>query len=84
LGVVLWALRPVVITAAMESAPQHLAGSIVAFIFTANMGVSFLAPIIAGLIADAYGLPTALISIAAFPFLACMVAFLVLNPVANR
>jgi FSR family fosmidomycin resistance protein-like MFS transporter len=84
LGVVLWALRPVVITAAMEAAPQHLAGSIVAFIFTANMGVSFLAPIMAGVIADGYGLPTALISIAAFPFLACIVALMLLRPPAQR
>ncbi|HEU4342809.1 MAG TPA: MFS transporter [Candidatus Binatia bacterium] len=78
LGVVLWALRPVVITAAMEAAPQNLAGSIVAFVFTANMGVSFIAPIMAGLVADAYGLPAAIISIALFPFLASIVAFLLL------
>jgi MFS family permease len=84
LGVVLWALRPVVITAAMEAAPQNLAGSIVAFIFTANMGVSFIAPIVAGVVADAYGLPTALISIALFPFLACIAAFLLLKPLIQR
>ena len=74
IGLFLWALRPVIITAAMEAAPQNLAGSIVAFIFTANMGVSFLAPIMAGLIADAYGLPLALVSIAIFPLLSSLVA----------
>ena len=74
IGVFLWALRPVIITAAMEAAPPNLAGSIVAFIFTANMGVSFLAPIMAGLIADAYGLPLALASIAIFPLLSSVVA----------
>jgi MFS family permease len=84
LGVVLWALRPVVITAAMEAAPQNLAGSIVAFIFTANMGFSFLAPIMAGLVADAYGLPAAVISIALFPFLACIVAVMFLIPLRQR
>lgn len=73
-GVALWALRPVVITAAMEAAPPDVAGSIVAFIFTANMGVSFLAPIMAGVIADGWGLPMALTSIALFPLLACVVA----------
>jgi MFS transporter, FSR family, fosmidomycin resistance protein len=78
LGVVLWALRPVVITAAMEAAPHDLAGSIVAFIFTVNMGFSFIAPLMAGLVADSYGLPMALISIALFPFLACVVAIVLL------
>lgn len=72
LGALLWALRPVIITAAMEAAPQNLAGSIVAVIYGANMGISFLAPIMAGLIADAYGLPAAVLSIAIFPFLAAV------------
>jgi hypothetical protein len=40
------------------------------------MGVSFLAPLMAGLIADAYGLPTALLSISAFPLLAAVVVIL--------
>jgi MFS family permease len=70
LGALLWALRPVIITAAVEAVPQNLAGSIVAVIYGANMGISFLAPIIAGLIADAYGLPAALLSISIFPLLA--------------
>ena len=48
LGALLWALRPVIVSAAMEAAPQHLTGSIIAFIYGANMGVSFLAPIVAG------------------------------------
>lgn len=70
LGALLWALRPVIVSAAMEAAPQNLTGSIVAVIYGANMGVSFLAPLIAGIVADAYGLSAALFSIAAFPFLA--------------
>ena len=61
-----------IITAAMEAAPQNLAGSIVAVIYGANMGISFLAPIMAGLIADSYGLPAALLSISIFPFLAAV------------
>jgi MFS family permease len=76
LGAFLWALRPVIVTAAMETAPQNLAGSIVAVIYGANMGVSFLAPLAAGLIADAYGLPAALLSISAFPLLAALVMVL--------
>ena len=54
----------------MSSAPPNLSGSIVAFIYGANMGVSFLAPILAGLVADAYGLPVALYAIALFPLVA--------------
>ena len=70
LGALLWALRPVIVSAAMSSAPPNLSGSIVAFIYGANMGVSFLAPILAGLVADAYGLPVALYAIALFPLVA--------------
>jgi MFS family permease len=80
LGALLWALRPVIVTAAMEAAPQNLAGSIVAVIYGANMGVSFLAPLMAGLIADAYGLPAALLSIAVFPLLAAAVMILLFKP----
>jgi MFS family permease len=76
LGGLLWALRPVITTAAMEAAPQNLAGSIVAVLYGANMSVSFLAPLIAGFIADLYGLPAALLSIAAFPLLAAVVMLL--------
>jgi MFS family permease len=80
LGALLWALRPVIVSAAMSSAPQHLSGSIVAFIYGANMGVSFLAPIIAGVVADQYGLPMALTAIAVFPLVAAVVTSLVLRP----
>lgn len=80
LGASLWALRPVIVSAAMASAPQHLSGSIVAFIYGANMGVSFLAPLAAGVVADHYGLPTALASIALFPLLAAMICFVLVRP----
>jgi MFS family permease len=83
LGVLLWALRPVIVTAAMDAAPQNLTGSIVAVVYGANMGVSFLAPLMAGLIADAYGLPAALLAISAFPMLAAVVMILLFKP-ANR
>jgi FSR family fosmidomycin resistance protein-like MFS transporter len=84
LGALLWALRPVIVTAAMEAAPQNLAGSVVAVIYGANMGISFLAPVAAGLIADAYGLPTALLSISAFPLLASLVMVLLSRPAGAR
>ena len=82
LGALLWALRPVIVSAAMEAAPQHLTGSIIAFIYGANMGVSFLAPILAGIVADAYGLPVALIFIASFPCAASVLTLFLLRPAA--
>lgn len=81
-GALLWALRPVIVSAAMSAAPQELSGSIVALIYGANMGVSFLAPILAGLIADAYGLPAALTAIAFFPLFAAAITFFLLRPTA--
>jgi MFS family permease len=80
LGALLWALRPVIVSAAMSSAPQELSGSIVAFIYGANMSASFLAPLSAGLIADAYGLPTALTSIAVLPLSAAVLTVMLLKP----
>jgi len=80
LGALLWALRPVIVSAAMGAAPQELSGSIVALIYGANMGVSFLAPVSADLIADAYGLPTALHAIAVFPLIASVITLLLLKP----
>ena len=80
LGALLWALRPVIVSASMGAAPQELSGSIVALIYGANMGVSFLAPVSAGLIADAYGLPAALHAIAVFPLIAAVITLLLLKP----
>lgn len=72
-GTVLWALRPVIFAASMEMAPPEMAGTLVGFLFTGNMGLSFLSPIIAGVIADTYGLAVALAFIGIFPLLACVV-----------
>jgi len=83
LGGLLWALRPVIVSAAMSAVPTHLSGSIVAFIYGANMGVSFIAPLMAGLVADRYGLPAALNAIAIFPLLAATICFLAVKPAAQ-
>ncbi|HEX9443874.1 MAG TPA: MFS transporter [Candidatus Binatia bacterium] len=72
-GGLLWALRPVIFAAAMEVAPPEMAGTTVGFLYSGNMGLSFLAPLSAGLIADAYGLPAALTYTAIFPLLASIV-----------
>jgi len=47
------------------------------------MGVSFIAPLIAGLVADRYGLPAALYAIAIFPLLAATICFLAVKPAAQ-
>jgi FSR family fosmidomycin resistance protein-like MFS transporter len=72
-GGLLWALRPVIFAAAMELAPPDLAGTTVGFLYSGNMGLSFVAPLSAGLIADAYGLPAAVTCIGIFPLLASIV-----------
>jgi MFS family permease len=73
-GTLLWALRPIIFAASMEVTPPELAGSLVGFIFTGNMGLSFIAPILTGIVADRYGLGTAVAFVGAFPFLACLAA----------
>ncbi len=78
-GGLLWALRPVIFAAAMEVAPPELAGTTVGFLYSGNMGLSFLAPLAAGLIADAYGLPAALTFTGIFPLLASAVPLAMLR-----
>jgi MFS transporter, FSR family, fosmidomycin resistance protein len=73
-GMLLWALRPIIFAAAMEAAPPQVGGSLVGFIYTGNMGLSFIAPITSGIIADSYGLAAALALVGVFPLLACAVA----------
>jgi MFS family permease len=73
-GTALWAVRPVIFAAAMEVAPPQVAGTLVGFLFTGNMGISAVAPLLSGLIADSYGLGHSLVSIGFFPLLACLVA----------
>jgi MFS family permease len=78
-GGLLWALRPVIFAAAMEMVPPELSGTTVGFLYSGNMGLSFLAPLTAGLVADAYGLPTTLTCIGIFPLLACLVPLVFLR-----
>ncbi len=72
-GATLWAVRPVIFATAMEAAPPQVAGTLVGFLFTGNMGLSSVSPLLAGLIADAFGLGIALTFIGIFPLLACLV-----------
>jgi FSR family fosmidomycin resistance protein-like MFS transporter len=79
IGALLWALRPVIFAAAMEVAPPNLAGRTVGFLYSGNMGLSFIAPLSAGLIADAYGLPAAVTFIGIFPLLGSAVPLALLR-----
>ena len=78
-GTALWAVRPVIFASAMEAAPPQVASSIVGFLFTGNMGLSSVSPILAGLVADAMGYGAALIFIGVFPLLACVVVLVFLT-----
>jgi MFS family permease len=79
IGVMLWALRPIIFAAAMEVAPPELAGTLVGFLYSGNMGLSFIAPLLAGVVADAYGLPVGVSFIGIFPLLAAAVPLIVLR-----
>jgi FSR family fosmidomycin resistance protein-like MFS transporter len=72
-GTALWSVRPVIFATAMEAAPPQVASTLVAFLFTGNMGLSSVSPILAGLVADAMGYGMALAFIGLFPLLACLV-----------
>lgn len=73
-GIALWALRPIIFASAMEVAPREIAGTLVGFLFTGNMGLSFVSPLLAGLAADHYGLGVGLAIVGLFPLLGCAVA----------
>lgn len=73
-GIALWALRPIIFASAMEVAPREIAGTLVGFLFTGNMGLSFISPIAAGIVADSYGMGAGLAFIGIFPLLGCVVA----------
>jgi FSR family fosmidomycin resistance protein-like MFS transporter len=83
-GGLLWALRPVIFAAAMEIAPPELAGTTVGFLYSGNMGLSFIAPLSAGLVADAYGLAAAITFLGIFPLLAGLVPLGFLLPKKSR
>jgi MFS transporter, FSR family, fosmidomycin resistance protein len=66
-GFFLYSLRPVLIAWAMELAPKELAGSVIGLQFSFQSGLSALAPVVGGWIADHWGL------MATFYFLAATV-----------
>ncbi len=56
LGFALFAVRPVVHSWMMDLTPANLGGSATSLMFGAQTGLSILAPVVGGLVADAYGL----------------------------
>jgi MFS family permease len=56
LGFALFAVRPVVHSWMMDLTPGHLGGSATSLMFGAQTGLSILAPVVGGIVADAYGL----------------------------
>jgi len=79
-GIALWALRPIIFASAMEVAPPEIAGTLVGFLFTGNMGLSFISPILAGIVADSYGMGAGLAFIGIFPLVGCVVALVSYKP----
>jgi len=56
LGFALYAIRPVVHSWMMDLTPATLGGSATSLMFGAQTGLSILAPVVGGIVADAYGL----------------------------
>lgn len=56
LGFALYAIRPVVHSWMMDLTPSRLGGSATSLMFGAQTGLSILAPVVGGMIADTYGL----------------------------
>ncbi|MCR9072585.1 MAG: MFS transporter [Alphaproteobacteria bacterium] len=56
LGFALFAIRPVVHSWMMDLTPSRLGGSATSLMFGAQTGLSILAPVVGGMIADTYGL----------------------------
>jgi FSR family fosmidomycin resistance protein-like MFS transporter len=79
LGIVLFAPFAVQVTLGQDFLPNRIG---VASGVTLGLAVSAggLAAPLFGLLADTYGLPTALGTVAAFPFLACAFSFLIRDP----
>ncbi len=64
LGFALYAVRPVVHSWLMDMTPPELGGSATSLMFGAQTGLSILAPVLGGIIADAYGLTTTFYALA--------------------
>lgn len=76
LGFVLFAVRPVVHSWMMDLTPAELGGSATSLMFGTQAGLSALAPVAGGIVADIWGLPSVFYMLAALMLMANMAAVL--------
>lgn len=76
LGFVLFAVRPVVHSWLMDLTPAEMGGSATSLMFGAQAGLSAIAPVVGGMVADRWGLPAVFYMLAALMLLANMAAAL--------
>jgi MFS family permease len=84
LGFVLFAVRPVVHSWMMDLTPGEMGGSATSLMFGAQAGLSALAPVAGGIVADIWGLPSVFYMLAALMLMANMTAFLLPGSTASR
>jgi len=77
LGFCMYAMRPVIHSWLMDGSPPHLAATMTSAMFGTQAGLSALAPLIGGLLADRYGLVSVFYFLAATVLVANALAFAV-------
>ncbi|UCH73886.1 MAG: MFS transporter [Rhodospirillales bacterium] len=83
LGFALYAIRPVVHSWMMDLTPAEMGGSATSLMFGTQAALSTIAPVLGGLVADAWGLPAVFYLLAAI-MLAANVAAVMLPGAARR
>lgn len=82
LGFVLFAVRPVVHSWMMDLTPAEMGGSATSLMFGTQAGLSAIAPVAGGIVADIWGLPSVFYMLAALMLMANMTAVLLPGKVA--
>ncbi|MFH1489124.1 MAG: MFS transporter, partial [Pseudomonadota bacterium] len=84
LGFFLYALRPVLLAWTMETAPKELGGSAIGVQFSFQSGLSALAPVLGGWIADVWGLMVTFYFLAAVLLLSNLLVFFIKEPIREE
>ncbi len=84
LGFALFAVRPVIHSWMMDMTPRDLGGSATSLLFGVQGGLSTITPVLAGLVADQYGLTATMLMFAVFCLLAALTALAIPNMSAAR
>ena len=84
LGFFLYAARPVMQAWLLESAPSNMGGTSIGLMFGMQSAAQAAAPIIGGMVADAFGLMAAFYFLAATILLANLMVFLIPAPSINH